>query len=112
MSWPVRSRLLYQTRLAAPGVNVVRYSAAVPAGKTWLIKDIAFWYGGAGSQGAYLYSEAGGVLYTVFSAIGFTAGSVPIHSGRSIVLPAGHRIGWSVNLNGDTALTVSGAELG
>lgn len=112
MTWPVRSRLLHQEVQAAPGVNVVHYSGFVPAGKTWLLKDITVWSGGGASQNAYVYSVTGAVLTVVASYLGLISGAAGLGLGRSIVIPAGSRLAWSVSANTLVHVTLSGAQLG
>lgn len=112
MTWPVRSRLLFQEVVASPGANVVRLSSAVPAGKTWLIKDVVFWNGGGGSNNFYLYMKTGSTLIVVLNFIGIGASANGSSAGRSITVPAGYFIGWSANTNALTHVTVSGAQLG
>lgn len=93
-------------------MNVVHYSAFVPAGKTWLIKDFVFWNGGAAGQNAYLYSVTGAVLTVVANFQGIGNGANGSSAGRSIVVPAGSRMAWSVSANTLIHVTISGAQLG
>lgn len=112
MTWPVRSRLLFQEVVATPGANVVRLSAAVPAGKTWLVKDLVFWNGSGAANSFYLYVKTGATLVVVANFLLVPASSNGSSAGRSITVPAGSFIGWSANVNALVHVTVSGAQLG
>jgi hypothetical protein len=111
VSWPVRSRLLavHSGNLVA-GTDLVL--ATVPAGKTWLIKDMTAYNGTAGSRSFYFGITSAGVRVLWHGSSGVGAAGVLWSGERHIVLPAGGQVFYVSGGAGAATCQVSGAQLG
>ena len=111
MTWPVRSKLLGQYS-ATPAANTLITLGTVPAGKTWLVKDVVFHNSGAAARNLFLWATIGGVAYVVLQAPALAAAATSASSGRSIVLPAAGVLQFSSSTAQALIVYVSGAQLG
>lgn len=111
MPWPVRTRLLLAEIRATPGANTPHYSATVPTGKTWLVKDWRLYNAGAGTITTALLVSDGTNVY-VLSVQSQASGASNGQVGTSIALPAGYKVGYQSSANTAIHAYISGAQLG
>lgn len=111
MAWPVRSQVIAAINQAVSVANTRYWSAAVPSGQVWLVKDVALYNNSNGNRTAYFVVMRAGVEYVVGAQ---TIGAQLVINTRqmSLVLGPGDQYGvfWTAGTNPFT-FHVSGAKL-
>lgn len=111
MPWPVRSRLLCRNTASLPG-GAVTILGTVPAGKTWLVKEIAIWNSTAGSGSCNFGDVIAGSHANAEKISPIAASDFALRVGRNWVLPSGYGLYVVPSATGVWQIHISGAELG
>jgi hypothetical protein len=111
MSWPVRSRQLAFWSASAAGATFITLGT-VPAGKTWLVKDMYLYNDLSVARNFSLVTKQGLVYAHIFFAAAIPSGGVSGFTGRSIVLPQLAQLQMYTPTAGPLQLVLSGAQLG
>jgi len=111
MAWPTRSQVLAALRQTSIVATTRYWSANVPSGEVWLIKDVAVFNDHSATRTCYLVVERGGVEF-ITGTTAIAAFGVLNTRQMSVVMTHGDRYGifWTTGTQGFT-LHVSGAKL-
>lgn len=96
MAWPTRSKVIGEWRQATTA-NTKYYGTAVPAGATWLAKDVSLYNGSAANTTFYIWLKRAGVEYPIFQWVGLIPEGVYSQSGMTKVAEAGDQYGFSTS---------------
>jgi hypothetical protein len=92
MAWPTRSQVLAAIKQATIVANTRYWSANVPSGEIWLVKDVALYNDVSTTRQFFLVVERGGVEYIV-GTTAITSFGVLNTRQMSLVLGPGDRYG-------------------